>query len=121
MVYFSAWFKIAEADCKTLFRFTLDVTKEFFRSNSYEMLIYYCPPVKIFSLYPQHKSKIWLAKTQLNKDVEADLYCNRNFIPWICKNILDITESSYDPALLFCPFATTATLPCIDGTGSVMP
>lgn len=42
-------------------------------------------------------------------DEEIGLYWNPTFISWLCDNIMDLTNSIYDPSMLFST-STTAVL-----------
>ena len=120
LALFPTWFKIAEKEGKKLLFFTRDVTKAFLQSNPSQRLVYYEPPSEYYDLFPDSSTKIWRARTQLYGDVEAGLYWNRTFVPWLCNNILDLKQSIYDPSLLLSPTTTAAMLLCTDDTGTVI-
>ena len=120
MSLFPTWFKKAKQEGKQLTLFTRDITKAFLQSMPSKRLIYYHPPVQFYEDYPSYKGKIWKGNTQLYGDVEAGLYWNRTFVPWLCNNIANLAQSVYDPSLLYSSSRPIVMMLCTDDTASIM-
>lgn len=86
---------------KTLVFLTSDFTKEFLQSTPSQCLVYLISTPDFSAIHPACTEKIWRAKIQQYDDVEAGLYGNRTFNSWLNRNIMDATQSMYDPAMLF--------------------
>ena len=120
MSLFPTWFKESEEKGKKIFFFTRDVTKAFLQSNPSKRLVYYQPPPQFYKHHPTEKGKIWKGLTQLYGDVEAGLYWNRTFVPWLCGNIANLKQSIYDPSLLYNNACPAVMMLCTDDTANIL-
>ena len=120
MSLFPTWFKEGERKGKKIFFFTRDVTKAFLQSIPSKRLVYYQPPPQFYKHHPTEKGKIWKGITQLYGDVEAGLYWNRTFVPWLCGNIANLKQSIYDPSLLYNNARPAVMMLCTDDTANIL-